>query len=110
LLVHIGDPSSNQATTLESQMIHMIQELSGQTLIHEMIVVSVSDPNSPLPYDDKANRVIESKIKQLGEASDLKPGTNKTLKLTLKPGSYLLICNQVDLYHRGMSTTFTVTQ
>src|ERR1700731_1952954 len=32
LLVHIGDPSPNQATTLESQMIHMIQEPSGQTL------------------------------------------------------------------------------
>jgi hypothetical protein len=32
LLVHIGDPSSNQATSLESQMIHMIQELFGQTL------------------------------------------------------------------------------
>jgi hypothetical protein len=32
LLVHIGDPSSNQATTLESQMIHMIQELFEQTL------------------------------------------------------------------------------
>jgi hypothetical protein len=32
LLVHIGDPSSNQATTLESHMIHMIQELFGQTL------------------------------------------------------------------------------
>jgi hypothetical protein len=32
LLVHIGDPSSNQATTLESQPIHMIQQLSGQTL------------------------------------------------------------------------------
>src|SRR6266849_3518210 len=31
-LVHIGDPSSNQATTLESQVIHMIQELFGQTL------------------------------------------------------------------------------
>jgi hypothetical protein len=26
------DPSSNQATTLESHMIHMIQELFGQTL------------------------------------------------------------------------------
>jgi hypothetical protein len=35
LLVHIGDPSSNQATTLESQMIHMIQELFGQTLTSE---------------------------------------------------------------------------
>jgi hypothetical protein len=32
LLVHIGDPSSNQATTLASQTIHTIQELSGQTL------------------------------------------------------------------------------
>src|SRR5450631_2497881 len=32
LLVHIGDPSSNQATTLESQVIHMIQVLFGQTL------------------------------------------------------------------------------
>jgi len=34
LFVHIGDPSSNQATTLESQMIHMIQELFGQTVRH----------------------------------------------------------------------------
>jgi len=32
LLVHIGDPSSNQATTLASQTIHTIQELSGHTL------------------------------------------------------------------------------
>jgi hypothetical protein len=32
LFVHIGDPSSNQATTLESRMIHMIQELFGQTV------------------------------------------------------------------------------
>jgi hypothetical protein len=32
LFVHIGGPSSNQATTLESQMIHMVQELFGQTL------------------------------------------------------------------------------
>jgi len=32
LLAHIGDPFSNQATTLESQIIHMIQELFGQTL------------------------------------------------------------------------------
>jgi len=32
LLVHIGGPSSNQATTLESQMVHLIQGLFGQTL------------------------------------------------------------------------------
>src|SRR6266404_9060247 len=32
LLVHISGPSSNQATTVESQVIHMIQVLFGQTL------------------------------------------------------------------------------
>jgi integrase len=42
LLVHIGDPSSNQATTLESQMIHMIQELFGQTLRHTFASVAVA--------------------------------------------------------------------
>src|ERR1035438_4930887 len=40
LLVHIGDPSSNQATTLESQMIHMIQELFGQTLRADLALVA----------------------------------------------------------------------
>jgi len=37
LLVHIGDPSSNQATTFESQAIHMIQELFGQTLTGSLV-------------------------------------------------------------------------
>src|SRR5712672_1102802 len=32
LLVHISGPSSDQATTLQSQVIHMIQVLFGQTL------------------------------------------------------------------------------
>jgi hypothetical protein len=45
LLVHIGGPSSNQATSLESQMIHMIQELFGQTLRQ--------NPPAPLPLELK---------------------------------------------------------
>jgi hypothetical protein len=49
LLVHIGDPSSNQATTLESQVIHMIQELFGQTLSSEFPAVSISRPNLSQP-------------------------------------------------------------
>jgi len=43
LLVHIGDPSSNQATTLESQVIHMIQELFGQTLTLQLPFMQVSE-------------------------------------------------------------------
>jgi uncharacterized cupredoxin-like copper-binding protein len=80
-----------------------------KTLVHEMIVVAVARPDATLPYDQKTHRVIESKIRDLGEASDLKPGEKKTLRLDLKPGYYLLICNQPDHFKSGMRTNFLVT-
>ena len=83
---------------------------NSKTLVHEMIVVAVAESNTPLPYDQKDNRVIESKIKDLGEASDLPPGQKKTLTLTLKPGNYILICNQPGHYKGGMRTNLTVAQ
>ena len=79
-------------------------------LIHELIVVSVADPSRPLPYDRKDGRVIESRIADLGEASDLNPGEKKTLHLTLKPGNYILMCNQPDHYKAGMKATLVVTR
>jgi len=81
-----------------------------KSIVHEMIVVAVTNPGEALPYNDKKSEVIEGKIKHLGEASDLPPGSSKTLKLTLKPGNYILICNQPGHYHQGMTTTFTVTE
>lgn len=81
-----------------------------KTLVHEMIVVAVTDPHAPLPYDKKDDRVNESKIADLGEASDLQPGDKKTLRLTLKPGNYELICNQTDHYKTGMKASLVVTQ
>jgi len=81
-----------------------------KSLVHEMIVVAIAQPGEALPYNDKKGEVLESKIKHLGEASDLPAGTKKTLKLNLKPGNYVLICNQPGHYHQGMTTAFTVTQ
>ena len=75
-----------------------------------MIVVSVAEPHAALPYDRKDDRVDEAKIKDLGEAPDLRPGEKKTLQLTLKPGNYLLICNQPDHYKTGMGTSLVVTE
>ena len=83
---------------------------NSKTLVHEMIVVAVADPHLPLPYDKKNDRVNESKIADLGEASDLQPGEKKTLRLTLKPGNYELICNQADHYKTGMKASLVVTQ
>ncbi len=121
-VVHVDlmDPSSGPS--IKSMMLKTDQQSvkagpvtfmvsnDSKNLVHEMIVVSVAEPNMPLPYDPKANRVIESKIKDLGEASDLPPGTKKTLTLTLKPGHYLLICNQPGHYKAGMKANLTVTQ
>ncbi len=121
-VVHVDlmDPSSGPSVasmriktdqaTVKAGPVKFLVSNNSKNLVHEMIVVAVAEPNTPLPYDQKDNRVIESKIKDLGEASDLPPGTKKTLTLTLKPGHYLLICNQPGHYKAGMRTNLTVTR
>jgi uncharacterized cupredoxin-like copper-binding protein len=80
-----------------------------QVLVHEVIVVRAPADGTPLPYDDKKGEVIEKKIKDLGEVSDLPPGKSGSLTLQLRPGNYLLICNQPNHYKAGMWTKLTVT-
>ncbi len=76
--------------------------------MHEMIVAKVSDPGAPLPMDKADSRVIESKIKRLGEIEDLKPGQSGKMTRNLGPGSYVLLCNQPGHYHAGMWAVLTV--
>jgi uncharacterized cupredoxin-like copper-binding protein len=81
-----------------------------KNLIHEMIVVKV-DPKKPaLPYDEKKTEVIEKQIQHLGEISELKPGTTGVITLSLKPGSYVLICNQPGHYKAGMVANLSVNK
>jgi hypothetical protein len=64
LLVHIGDPSSNQATTLESQVIHMIQELFGQTLRTISIASTVTnDCNAEQKRSDRTRSALAGELK-----------------------------------------------
>jgi len=79
-------------------------------MTHEMIVVYLQDPSKPLPYIEKDNRIDEAKIGSLGEVSELDPGKSGSLKVTLKPGKYLLICNVPGHYSSGMWTEFEVTK
>jgi uncharacterized cupredoxin-like copper-binding protein len=62
----------------------------------------------PAPYDAKTDRVIESRLHSLGEIGDLKPGARGKLTVNLKPGSYLLFCNEPGHYKAGMSTSIEV--
>jgi uncharacterized cupredoxin-like copper-binding protein len=78
-------------------------------LVHEMIVIKTTAPASALPYDSKSDRAIESKIKSLGEVSELQPGASGHLTLNMKPGAYLLFCNQPNHLRAGMWARFVVT-
>jgi uncharacterized cupredoxin-like copper-binding protein len=79
-----------------------------RSLTHEMAVVAVDGADAPLPYDYNAMRVVEEQVTMAGETGELAPSASKTLELTLKPGSYLLICNLPGHYAAGMALPFTV--
>ena len=77
---------------------------------HEMVVIRLPSADAELPYDAAKERVLENKVKKLGEVSDLKPGADKMLTLDLTPGTYKLICNMKGHYMAGMSAVVTVTK
>jgi len=81
-----------------------------RSVVHEMLIVSVDNPNTPLPYDYAQARVPEDQVKVLGEVPELQPSASKDLEVTLEPGAYLLICNVAGHYAAGMVTAITVTQ
>src|SRR5512143_849409 len=71
-------------------------------LVHEVLVVSALAEGNEMPYDKAKDIVIEKRVHPLGEISDLRPGTRGKLTLNLKPGVYLLLCNEPGHYKSGM--------
>ncbi|HLX27679.1 MAG TPA: copper resistance protein [Casimicrobiaceae bacterium] len=78
-------------------------------LVHEMLVVPAK-PRQPLPYDQTKAEVVESRIKVLGDLDDLRPGASGTITVDLKPGFYIVLCNQPGHYKAGMQTKLFVTK
>jgi uncharacterized cupredoxin-like copper-binding protein len=83
---------------------------SSKDTVHEMVVIQLTAPDKPLPYDKSASKVIEDKTIHKGEVSELEPGKSGSLTVNLKPGKYLLICNIPFHHTAGMWTAFTVTK
>ena len=82
-------------------------ENQSRNLVHEVIIARDVGAKE-LPMDPKHTRVIESRLRRLGEIADLAPGKSGKLTLNLKPGTYVLFCNEPGHYQDGMSTTLTV--
>jgi uncharacterized cupredoxin-like copper-binding protein len=80
-----------------------------RSVLHEMLVVAVDNPNAPLPYDYPQARVPEDQVKVLGEVADLEPNGTKIFEVKLTSGSYQLICNLPGHYAAGMVAPLSVT-
>ena len=73
------------------------------TLTHEFVIIRTDRPAGALL---KGARADESG--NVGETGDLRPGQSKTLRLSLRPGHYALICNLPGHYAAGQHRDFTV--
>jgi uncharacterized cupredoxin-like copper-binding protein len=80
-----------------------------RSIVHDLLVVSVSNPTAPLPYDYGQSRVPEEQVKVVGKSEELEPNGSKMFDIALTPGSYLVICNVPGHYASGMVTALTVT-
>lgn len=72
-------------------------------LPHEFVVIKTDKSANAL---GTGQRVPEDG--NVGETGDVQTGASKTLKISLKPGHYALICNLPGHYSAGMHTDFTV--
>jgi uncharacterized cupredoxin-like copper-binding protein len=101
--------------TVDSNDIHagevtLVAINDSKVLVHEMLIAPVLSTYSPLPYDNANQRVDEDAAHSLGEVSELDPGQTGALRITLKPGTYILLCNVPGHYAMGMWTTIVVKQ
>jgi uncharacterized cupredoxin-like copper-binding protein len=87
------------------------------TIVHELIVLKTTTPFDQLPVADAgdppapvtagANKVSEAT--KAGETGDVAKGKTKSVTLTLKKGTYALVCNIAQHYGLGMRAAFSVT-
>jgi len=75
--------------------------------IHEMVVLPYKD-GQQLPFSEKDGKIDEDSAGHLAEVSELEPGKKGELKISLKPGKYVLVCNIPNHYMNGMWSILTV--
>jgi uncharacterized cupredoxin-like copper-binding protein len=96
-------PSTVQPGQVTFNVINLSKELT-----HEMVLIRLDGPQDQLPYNRDNDQVRENSTVRLGEVSDLPPGGQGSMTLTLTPGLYMLICNQSGHYRAGMHTVLAV--
>jgi len=78
-------------------------------LTHELVVLKTDMAADMLSLDPEApGKVVEDL--HMGETGDIEGGRFNGLELTLGPGHYVILCNELGHYMAGMHVDFTVAE
>jgi len=85
---------------------------SSTSMVHEFLIWKTDLAFDKFPKDpSNPAKVDEDKLTGVKElSSDLDPGKTGSLTMDLKPGRYVVFCNQPGHFDAGMHLTFTVTK
>ena len=97
-----------EPTTVKAGRVTLRAVNQSKELVHEVVVIPAPANGKDVPYDTKTDTIAEKRAHAEGEVSDLEPGARGSVTLSLKPGTYLLVCNQPGHYKSGMSTKLVV--
>jgi uncharacterized cupredoxin-like copper-binding protein len=79
------------------------------TLTHELVVLKTDVAADMLSLNpDVPGKVVEDL--HMGETGDIEGGRFNGLELTLGPGHYVILCNELGHYMAGMHVDFTVVE
>ena len=76
--------------TIKPGRVTLHAENQSKSLVHE-VIIGHDVGAKELPMDAKHSRVVESRVRPLGEIADLAPGRSGKLSLNLKPGTVVLL-------------------
>jgi uncharacterized cupredoxin-like copper-binding protein len=78
-------------------------------LKHEVLLVRTDLSPNDFPKTEDGLGVDEKKLRGLKELGEFEPGQSGAVTLSLKPGRYVVFCNQPGHFHAGMYRFLTVT-
>ncbi len=77
-------------------------------LPHDFLLVPWEGAITSLPFDQKSGQVKEDALPGVEGIKGVKPRQKAILRLVLKPGRYVVFCDEVGHYPEGMETGLTV--
>jgi uncharacterized cupredoxin-like copper-binding protein len=107
LRVKVSDFKIVAPKTLPSGTVALRVHNSGPDM-HELLLVRANGRALPLRKDDLTidEDAIESRT--VSELEDAHPDSDRTWKITLRPGTYQIVCNMAGHYLGGMHTRLVV--